>query len=363
MLITTQELKSILKRASSAKSENLILSNGGIVAQDSDVTICVACDGFNGFDKPVSVNNRKFTSVVNRMTGPVELIVSQNIITLKSAKCKIEMELFHPKSQVFTKPEGLITLPLSPIREILKYVSMAADTNKAAFMGGVVQIESVTSGLFEEEKITGIEAMGTDGKRCAYTNIPLEDIETPFKYLMTLPAVAALQSLDGDTIQVGETASYYYLSTKQTTVYANRLAKASPNYRSLLPKDFKFQATVDAAEFKQVLHVVEPMIQDVEQFAVFVHFLDGKLSVQTVGKGGTASDEMEYVADPLADVSEFKTKLNHKLLSDYFSVVSGEVTFNANPPVLNKGQMIPQPVILESGNRKIMIAPVAGGSE
>lgn len=359
MLIAATELKSLIKRISPASAEMLILSDGGLVAAGSDLTICAANEAFKGLGL-FQVNARKFSSVVNRLSGQVDVQKMDNVLIIKSAKTKVEMETATVKPRAFTAPETLHTIPLPSVRDLLKYVSMAADSNKAAFAGGVVQFETVTTGLFDEEKISAIEAMGTDGKRCAWSSVPFDG--SAFKYHMTLPAVAAIQGLDGDTIQIGETDSFYYLKSATTTIYANKLAKGYTNYKSILPKDFKFQATVDAAEFKQVLYTVEPMIQDVEQFAVVVHFLDGKLSVRTVGKGGTAQDEMEYVADPLADVSEFKTRINHKFLNDYFSVVSGEVTFNANPPVLNKGQMVPQPVILESGNRKIMIAPVAGGS-
>jgi DNA polymerase III sliding clamp (beta) subunit (PCNA family) len=360
MQIAATELKSLIKRLAPASSEMTIISDGGLVAAGSDLTICAASDAFKGLGL-FQVNARKFSSVVNRLSGQVDVQKMDNVLVVKSAKAKVEIETAAVKPRVFSAPETLHTVPLPSVRDLLKYVSIAADSNKAAFAGGVVQFETVTTGLFDEEKITAIEAMGTDGKRCAWSSVEF-DGAAPFKYHITLPAVAAIQGLDGDTIQIGETDSFYYLKSATTTIYANKLAKGYTNYKSILPKSFKFQATVDAAEFKQVLYTVEPMIQDVEQFAVVVHFLDGKLSVRTVGKGGTAQDEMEYVADPLADVSEFQTKINHKILSDYFSVVSGEVTFNANPPVLNKGQMVPQPVILESGNRKIMIAPIAGGS-
>lgn len=362
MQIAATEFKSLIKRLASASSEMTVISDGGLVASGSDLTICAASVAFAGLGL-FQVNARKLSSVVSRLSGQISVQKMDSVLVIKSAKATVEMETAVAKPRVFTAPETLHIIPLPAVRDLLKYVSMAADSNKAAFMGGVVQFETVVKvGFDEPDTVTGIEAMGTDGKRCAYSDMEFEGT-TPFKYHMTLPAVAAIQSLDGDAVQIGETDSFYYLKSNQITIYANKLSKGFTNYKSFLPKDFKFQATVDAAEFKQVLYTVEPMIQDVEQFGVVVHFLDGKLSVRTVGKGGNAQDEMGYLADPLADVSEFQTKLNHKILSDYFSVVSGEVTFNANPPVLSKGKMLPQPVILESGNRKIMIAPVAGGSE
>lgn len=361
MLIAATEFKSLIKRLAPASAEMTVFAGAGLVASGADLTICAGNNSFNELGL-FQVNSRKLSSVVSRLSGQVYVQKMDNVLVIKSAKATVQMETAAVKPRQFSAPETLHTIPLAAVRDLLKYVSIAADSNKAAFLGGVVQFETLTTGLFDDEKITAIEAMGTDGKRCAYSSVAFDGV-APFKYHITLPAVSAIQGLDGDTIQIGETDAFYFIKSASTTIYANKLAKGHVNYKQLIPREFKFQATVDAAEFKQVLHVVEPMIQDVEQFSVVVHFLDGKLSVRTVGKGGTASDEMEYAADPLADVSEFQTKVNHKILSDYFSVVSGEVIFNANPPILSKGQMIPQPVILESGNRKIMIAPVAGGSE
>lgn len=353
MLIQSSVLKTILKRLSPAKSELVILARGGLVASDSDITISVAHEAFD-FATPISVNARKFSSVVNRMSGSVDLTLSANVLTLRSAKAKVDMETAVVKRRTFVQPETLQTIPLAPMKDVLKYASMAADTNKAAFMGGVVQFETTVKG-FEDERITGFESMGTDGKRCAYTEVDVEGLTDKFKYMIPLPAVAAIQTLDGETVQVGEADSFYFLKSSHATIWANKLNKPTPNYKSFLPHEFKFTAAVDAAEMKRVLYTVEPMVQDVELRAVYVHFLDGRLNIRTVGQGGTAEDELEYVSDPLADVTEFKIKIDHRYLNDYFSLVSGDVVFNANAP--------DKPIILESGNRNLMIAPVGGGSK
>lgn len=350
MITPSSELKSLIKSVNSVKAEHLVLTSGGIVASDSDITVCASNPKFEGFPT-IQVNARKFTSIINKMSGDIEITPTDNSLVVKSGKAKLELEFSTPKPRVFGRPEKLHTLPLQPVRDLLKYASVAADTNKAAAQGGVVQFETVTDLI--EDKAIAVEAMATDGKRCAYSTVNLE-LPSNFRYVIPLPAVAAIQSLTGDSVQIGEAASFYYISSGSATVYANKLSKTFPNYKAYLPKSYKFSATLDAAAFKSVLSTVETMVQDVEQNAVSVHFLDGRLTVRSVGKGEYAEDEMAYEADPLADVTEFKVKIDHRFLWDFVSAVSGDVVFNGN------GQQ--QPVILESGNRKMMITTVVGGS-
>lgn len=353
MKIPASELKALLKQVSAVKNTHLFLTNGGLVAQDSDVTVCVGSDKFEDIPN-ISVEARKFSSVVNRMSGEIEITPSDNLLTIKSGKAKVEMEVSKPKNQTFSKPPETITLPLGPMKDLLKYVYTSADQNRAAATGGVVQFESVTSGIFGDEKVTGFEAMATDSKRCAYSSV-VADVPAAFKFLIPLPAVAVLQGLSGDLVDAAETDSYLFFRTPSATLYANKLSKKFPNYRSFVPKKFAFSATVNAVDFKNALNTVEPMVQDIETYAVSVHFLDGILRIKTIGNGGQAQDEIPYLADPLADVEEFKIKVDHRYLSDYVSQVSGEITFNGNSAT--------QPIVMECGGKNILIAAVAGGSE
>jgi DNA polymerase III sliding clamp (beta) subunit (PCNA family) len=281
------------------------------------------------------------------MSGQIEIGVLENTLTLKSSKTKVEIETIKPSPRKFFAPEELRELPLAPVQDLLKFVSMASDPNKAAFMGGVVFIETLTSGLFEDEKVTGLSAMGTDGKRCAFSDIPLDGGDQ-FKFMIPLAAISAIQNLGGDTLQIGETDSSYYLKSSQTTIYANKLSKQAPDYRALVPKKFSFEVVLKAEELKQILHTVEPMLGDEEHKPVSVHFLDGKLKVSTGTAGSGAEDEIEVKHE-----GEFKTRLNHKHLSDYVSAVSGDITFKANTPTT--------PVVLEAGNRNLMMVALGAG--
>lgn len=355
MKISSVELKGLIKRLTCVKGEDLILTSGGLVARDQDMTVCVASDKFSGVPN-TSVDFRKFSAVTNRMSGELEITFGQSVV-VKSGKAKAEMECKTPKPYVFTRPEELIELSLAPVKELLKYTSSAASTNKADSMfGGFVQFESTVKDNFDSEEILGFESMGTDGHKCAYESVAAPNCGkgAKFNYLIPLPAVAAIQLMDGKTLQFGETPSSYYLTSGATTVYANKLSKKFPNYRSFLPKTFKFTAVLDPVELKRVLHTVEPMVQEAEQYGVVFHFLDGRLNVKTVGSGGTAEDEMEYEADVLADVCEFTSKFNLKILTDYLGCVSTDITFNANSDK--------DPVILQSGNRNYMMAAVRGGT-
>lgn len=350
MKIQASELKSMLKRINSVKSTQTILTDGGILAMDQDISVCTASVSFAGFRVDTSVDSRKFSSVTNRMSGEIEITTTDSSVILKSSKTKVEIEHKPSPKRSYVKPPKLITLPLGVLKETLKYAASAANPNKAAATGGAILFQSVMGGDLFEEELTGFEAMGTDDNRCAFITADIKP-DMAFDYSIPLPAVAALQQMEGETVSFGDAGSVYYFHSGATTVYANKLSKTFPNYKNFVPKDFKFEAELDHIKFKQSLYTVEPMTQEEEKFGIHVHFLDGLLAIGTVGKGGSAEDEIDYAA---VKGPGFSSKLNHRFIQDFVSAATQPVVFKANSST--------EPILLESGKRKLLVAPVAGGS-
>jgi len=354
MNIPSADLKALLKRVSSVKGEMLILdTDGSVLVSDPDLTVRAyspkITEGLG-----VALNSRKFVSVVNRMTGILDIQKTDNTVVIKSSKTRIEMEYTTPKVPKFQVPSTTHTLPLGVVRDLLKYTASAAHANKAASTGGVVQLNTISKGLFDDEAVETLQSFGTDDQRCAFSNIAMQGID-PFTYAIPLPAVAALNSFEGETFTLASSPSHFILQNSGITVYANKLSKSFPDFKKFIPKTFAFTASLELAELKRVLYTVEPMVNQDEANAVFVHFLDGTLNVKTVGKGGVAEDEMQYMADPLAEISDLKLKLSHKFLSDFLNAVTEEVNFSGNSK--------DTPVVLSSGNRELLLAPIHGGTK
>lgn len=352
MNIPAPELKAAIRRLGASKSDTLFLDTrkGLFISQDPELTIVVQCEKLQDeLGGVFAVNARKFTTVVNRMSGTVELTPGK-ALTLKSAKAKVEIELMAGKAPVVGTPKNLISLPLTTIKSLLSYAAIAADTNKAAEYGGVVQLSSINGG--------GFKAAGTDNGRLAFSSAATDNYcKTPVTYIIPLPAVAALERLEGDEFQAAESDIHFYFADKTTSIFARKLAKPFPDYEAFLPKEFKFAATVDSAGLKEVLRTVEPMVPAEGAHAVTVHFLDGSLRV-SANSGGTAEDETAYTQvkpDPIFDDNfEFKTRMNFKHLLEFVNAVSGEILFQGNSD--------DSPVVLESGGKKLMAAGMVKGA-
>lgn len=355
MNIPAADLKQIVKRLASSKAENLFLDTdaGRFIAQDPEITVVVQSDKVKSGEGVYSFNARKFTTVVNRMSGEIELGLGKTL-TLKSAKAKVEIELLNGKPPVVGVPKPVINLPLPEIKGLLQYAMTAADTNKAAEFGGVIQLSTVVRG-FEVEEVVGFKAAGTDGKRLGFAEVESPCSVAPFMYLIPLPAVAALEKLDGKILTAAQSESHFYFADGNTHIFARKLSKAFPNYGSVVPKTFKFVATVQTEELKAALRTVEPFVPDEGARAITVHFLDGTLTVNAKS-GGTAQDELAYkqsTPDPIFDDVDFTTRMNFMHLSGFANTASGEIKIQCNEDK--------DPVLLESGNKKLMAAAVTGG--
>jgi DNA polymerase III sliding clamp (beta) subunit (PCNA family) len=317
---------------------------GRLVSNDSEIAVVVTSDKLKDpdFGEVFCVSARKFTTVVNRMSGTISLTGGKSL-KLESAKARVEIELLPNKIPPVTPPKETLTLPLTTVKALLDYAATGADTNKAAAHGGVVQLTSVHGG--------GFSAAATNGTRLAFESLPGEG-SPPFAYLIPLPALDAIKKLEGETLQAAETDKQFYFADETTSIYARKLVKQFPNYADFVPKTFKLSITLDARKFEEALRTVEPFVPDAGAHAVSLLFSEGNLKL-TASDGGKAEDEVPYTQvfpDPIFETTEFKNKLNFVHLMDFVKVVSGDILFQVNTDR--------DPAVLSAGGRKLMTAAV-----
>ena len=346
MNILASDIKSALKKIGSAKSENLFVDTlaGRLVSHDAEIAVIVTSGKLKDpdFGEVFCVNSRKFTTVVNRMSGTISLFGGKSL-KLESAKARVEIELLPNKIPPVTPPKETLTLPLVTIKALLDYAATGADTNKAAAHGGVVQLTSVVGG--------GFSAAATNGTRLAFESLPGEG-SPPFAYLIPLPALDAIKKLEGETLQAAETDKQFYFADATTSIYARKLVKQFPNYTEFVPKTFEFSATLDARKFEEALRTVEPFVPDAGAHAITLHFSEGSLKLNA-SDGGRAEDEVPYTQtfpDPIFETKEFKNKLNFVHLMDFAKAVSGDILFQVTTDK--------SPAVLSAGGRKLMTAAV-----
>ena len=346
MNILASDVKSALKKIGSAKSETLFVDTlaGRLVSHDAEIAVIVTSDKLKDpeFGEVFCINARKFTTVVNRMSGTVSLTGGKSL-KLESAKAKVEIELLSNRLPPMSPPKETLKLPLQTVKALLDYAATGADTNKAAAHGGVVQLTSVSGG--------GFSAAATNGTRLAFESIPGEG-SVPLSYLIPLPALEAIKKLEGDTLLAQETDKQFYFADATTSIYARKLVKKFPNYADFVPKNFTFSATLDARKFEEALRTVEPMVPDTGAHALSLHFFEGNLKL-SADAGGKAEDEVPYTQvfpDPIGGALEFKNKLNFVHLMDFVKVVSGDILFQVTEPK--------SPAVLSAGGRKLMTAAI-----
>lgn len=352
MIINSKLFKDLLKKVSGTKAENVIFAPGLLIGSDNEVTIAVHFP--DGVDGTYSTNLRKLSSVVNRMSGDINLSISPVSLHLSSAKAQVEFETQQSRIIIPKAPIDTIKLPTKAVKELLKFTVAATDSNKAAQFGGVVQLKTLVLG-FEDQTILGLKSAGTDSKRLAFQDVYMTQISSDFNYLIPLPGVQAfVGSITADTFTLGETTSHFVFSEPGVTVYASKLQKSYPNYEAFIPKEFKYELSIKAEDVRNSLGMISPFISADFNNGIDVHFLDGSATFKTPGNGSNAKDSVEFtqiVPEPIFDSLDLKMRLDHRFLSDFFGAVSGEVLLKANAPN--------QPVLLQSGDRTLMIAAMA----
>lgn len=352
MIINSKLFKDLLKKVSGTKAENVIFAPGLLIGSDNEVTIAVQFP--DGVEKPFSTNLRKLSSVVNRMSGDIAFDYHPTSLILKSSKATVEFEIQESRILIPKPAADFITLPTKAVKELLKFTVAATDSNKAAQFGGVVQLKTLVQG-FEDQTILGLKSAGTDSKRLAFQDVLLKGISSDFNHLIPLPGVQAfVGSITAETFTLGETTSHFVFSEPGVTVYASKLQKSYPNYEAFIPKEFKYELSIKAEDVRNSLGMISPFISADFHNGIDVHFLDGSATFKTPGNGSNAKDSVEFtqiVPEPIFDSLDLKMRLDHRFLSDFFGAVSGEVLLKANAPN--------QPILLQVGDRTLMIAAMA----
>lgn len=349
MKIQAADLKALLRKVSSSKAETLVLDakRGLLIVSDPEITIFAAdpklIDGWVG-----ATSLRKFSSVVNRMSGEIDLTFTDKFL-LQSAKARIELESMAYTLPVFPKPEEHIDLPLTEFKDLISYAASAAEVNKASMFGGVIQIISRTEGI-ESLAPTPYEVRGTDGGKMAWAKSK-DAAPAAFDMLLPLPAIAPIQSLTGEKIKIGRTPSVYiFEQDKSVVIYAKRLTRTYPDLMKNMPKSFKFEATISAPELRNALRVIEPMLNQNCKNAVSVHFVDTTLCLKTVGAKAEDSIQYEQISpDPMLSApTDLKINLQHDWLFRFVNQIEGDFRLHANSPK--------EPVLVRSGDKSMFFA-------
>lgn len=347
MNIPAADLKRALKKLSPIKTESYQVHPSGVSAQDSDALV------FESFPldlgEPFSLFGKKFTQVVNRMSGQIEITRKEKSVVLKSAKARIELEIYSIKPLVLPDPaKYTINLEVEKFKKALSVASASASPAKSAAFGGVVMIQNLPLGI-EEEISSGYRITGTDSIVLTVATVSTP-VQYQFRSLLNLTAASIVQLMDGEILEIGDTNKCLILKSGTTTVYASMPVQKYPDFDKFLALPVTKKFSFNPEDFLSALKTVEPLIDEtVDGGNVTVHFKDSVVQCSSVGGEGSDEAECEQLEpDPLFDPQDVKIRLNAKYLSGFLSKAK-------NPATLS---LTSHPVKMESDGVVVLTMPV-----
>lgn len=353
MRITSAQLKALVKKLAPANSTATVvdLGNGQLLAADPNLEISVLSPLLQSGDEKKclsgSVPSRQFSSIVNRLSGEVEVSFSEHAFELKASRGRFSLATIQqpiPALDQSGRSEP-VKIPLALFQDLVAYAGGAASEKDRFTYGGLIQLRQAENWL---------RAAGTDGRRLAVSGAEFAHPE--FQFLIPAVAASAVRLLDGETAFLAETNAAVILGSQgkdaAVVICARKLAQKFPDYEKFIPRSFKFEFRFRAEDAKEALRQVEPVVPADEVQRVGFEFGDG-LRVHSESEGSIAEDAIPFeqlVPDPMFDPAKFSVALGHAYLSDFFSAVAGDVRLCANSAT--------EPVWLEAGDRKLLLAPV-----
>lgn len=353
MKFQASELKHALKKLAPVKTDSFRFDGDTVVAQDSEATVVVPAPRF---ETPFTINAKKLSSVVNRMSGEIEVTLQERSLVLKSAKARIELEIQKVKSVALPSfPDTFLSLDLPAFKKAISLAVASASTAKSAAFGGSVQIQSLPLGI-EDTNPPGYRVVGTDSIVLTVAEVR-ETIPYDVKGLINLTAAAVVQLMDGPKIEIGESNTHLQLRSGDTTVYAAKPVQAYPNFDVLLVKPPSIKIKLNPQEWLSALRTLEPLIdEEKDKGAITLQFKENVVQYKNIGVGNIATDEAAYEQldpDPFFEPKEFTLNLTAKYLSGFLSKAGDDATLGVTDG----------PIRLESGNVVVLTMPAKGGKK
>ena len=347
MQILANEIKRTLKKLAPLKAETYQIGEHGISAQDPSEVWVVLESSLSQLGQTFSFSGKKFSQVISRMSGELDITTEENKLIIKSYKAKVELETRSVAKPSFPESaKKFVTLKSVDLKWALTVATASASPKKSEAFGGVVLLQSLPLPL-EAETPAGYRVVGTDSM---VLTVIQRDFQVPFefKYPLNLTAAAIVQFMDGDTIEIGETPTHLILKSGTDTVYAAKPAKAYPDFGKLIATKHPVTLQISPEKWIQALRTVETLIDEEKDAGnISLHFKDGVVQFSTVGVGSTASDEAEYeqtTPDPVFDPKEFSMKVKAKYLSGFLAKSGGVATISVTsskvPIKYESGQVV-----------------------
>ncbi len=337
MVVLASELKSALKKFSPIRTETYQVGAHGISATDSWVT-CVNHGLLTDLGE-FTTNGKRFSQIVNRMSGQIEMVRDGKKLTLTCAKAKVELEV--QDSKPFAAPSSGTTsfsIDADDFKPALLVAFASASTSKSSPFGGCVQIRSTPS-------LSGpstLHVVGTDGNVLSVASASVES-SADVSMLLNTSALQIVCLLDGH-LDISYTDSHIQIKSDKTTVFASKPDKVYPQFGKFLALTPTMEFGFSPQSWLDALKTVEPLIEENDLRSVKVQLKDGCVTFSNIGAGSNARDEAEYeqlLPDPIFDPISVSILMNFDYLSGFLAKAGESATLSLTDNT--------KPIRLESG--------------
>jgi DNA polymerase-3 subunit beta len=306
----------------------------GATNLDISITVRVELEQKNDIQEGVvAIPAKWLTDLVSKMQGSLSLTLAENYMLHlvhahgnASLKClNAEMYMPIPDAQDGEKP---VLLPVVPLKEIVKEVSIAAARDEG--------FPALTCLLVHVEKNRAVFA-ATDRYRTAHRVLPLQtageetyDLLIPARELIEI--VSPLPNEGMVMMSVTPNGGQVIFHTQWITLSSRLLEGQFPNYTAAIPKERQSRVVVKTEEFKQIVQLTAPYANAGSSRAIGLSILgsagmeSGKLTVSSLDT--EMGSGLNTIAAVVEGEDQGEIHFDCRFLLDSLSVIStSEVSF------------------------------------
>lgn len=279
---------------------------------------------------PFGVSAEKFSQIVARLEGDVDLSASEQKLTLKSKKSKLTLPITDARPAIkILQQNSLITVQQDSLIIALNFALQASVRSLTHSYSGAVSFSKKC-------------AAGSDGVRLSVA-LTGEGPDEPF--VIPAPAAEALKIFHIPQLNIGQDEQNMYFIGGDTTLIARRYVRAFPPFEKLIPDSTILNFEFNRDELLNGLKSLNPLAEEKQKIMLTI---SGDECIMNLASQ-QGSGDVTIPASGADDFLPFEALLPFEFVQDFVESVRGPAIFlRCNS---EKGSFL-----LESGKFKLIIA-------
>lgn len=285
-----------------------------------------------------TANGKKLLDIIKILKNDdITLETINDYLYIKQNSSKFKLPMFNPNEfpqfpQIEDKPKFDVN-SIQLVRAIKK-ISNAIDTNNPKYE---------LNGALLDIKNGFLSLVGTDTRRLAVVKLD-NQIEDSFSLIIPKKAIAEIQKLFFDDIEIFYDANTLIAKSKNFQFFTKLINGKFPDYERIIPKELNFRLLLDRQKMIEAIKQISIISSEMKitfdsQSILFESLNDDNIEAKTQIDFETKLDTPIHVA------------LNSGFIIDFLSNIEEDTfTFGFNDSGL--------PFLLESGNLKTVIMPI-----